>query len=182
MPEPISAVAGSTIDPTQLATINQEYGLPNTGPENNTAIDKDAFLKLLVAQLKYQDPLDPSSSEEFISTTAQFTTVEQLTKLTEQGESQAANSAMMTASALVGREVTVIDELGMRVTATVDRAQLVNGQVQLQTDRGVLGLNQIVGIGPWAPTPGSPPNPPTAPATTPMTTPSDQNSPQGSNQ
>lgn len=182
MPEPISAVAGSTIDPTQLASINQEYGLPNAGPENNTTIDKDAFLKLLVAQLKYQDPLDPSSSEEFISTTAQFTTVEQLTKLTEQGESQAANSAMITASTMVGREVTVIDDLGMRVTATVDRAQLVNGQVQLQTDRGVLGLNQIVGIGPWTSTAGSTPITTPTPTTAPTTAPSNQNPPQGSNQ
>lgn len=164
MPEPISAVAGSTIDPTRLAPINQtfmeDFGLPTAGPENNTTIDKDAFLKLLVAQLKYQDPLNPSSSEEFISTTAQFTTVEQLTKLTEQGESQAANSAMTTASALVGREVTVIDELGMRVTATVDRAQLVSGRVQLQTDRGMLGLDQILGIGPMASTTRSTLNPP----------------------
>ncbi len=137
----VSAVAGSTVDPTQL------YGLPTTGAEDNTTIDQDAFLKLLVAQLRFQDPLDPSSSEEFISTTAQFTTVEQLTKLTEQGEASATSTALNTGSALVGREITVLDATGLPVSATVQQAQIISGEVILVTELGGVYLNQIIGIG-----------------------------------
>ncbi len=151
----VSAVAGATVDPTQL------YGVPNTGAEDNTTIDQDAFLKLLVAQLRFQDPLDPSSSEEFISTTAQFTTVEQLTKLTEQGEAAATQTALNTASALVGREVTVLDVTGLPVTTTVQQAQILGGEVVLATDLGAIGLTQIIGIGsvePVSDTPTSDPD------------------------
>ena len=137
----VSAVAGSTVDPTQL------YGLPTTGAEDNTTIDQDAFLKLLVAQLRFQDPLDPSSSEEFISTTAQFTTVEQLTKLTAQGEASATANALNTASALVGREITVLDATGLPVSATVQQAQIISDEVILVTELGGVYLNQIIGIG-----------------------------------
>ena len=44
-------------------------------------IDKDMFLKLLVTRLKYQDPLNPASPDEFMAQTAQFTSVEKLTQL-----------------------------------------------------------------------------------------------------
>ena len=66
---------------------------------------KDAFLKLLVAQLRYQDPLNPAEGAEFIAQTAQFTQVE---KLQEVADSTAAALTMQQrwgAGATVGREV-----------------------------------------------------------------------------
>lgn len=47
-------------------------------PTNKVATDKDTFLKLLVAQLTHQDPLNPVEDKEFIAQLAQFTTVEEL--------------------------------------------------------------------------------------------------------
>ena len=44
---------------------------------------KDTFLKLLVAQLKYQNPLEPTDSAAFMAQTAQFTVVEKLDALTK---------------------------------------------------------------------------------------------------
>ncbi|MDR2124576.1 MAG: flagellar hook assembly protein FlgD [Desulfovibrio sp.] len=45
---------------------------------DRVATDKDTFLKLLVAQLTHQDPLNPVEDKEFIAQLAQFTTVEEL--------------------------------------------------------------------------------------------------------
>ncbi|MDF2545841.1 flagellar hook assembly protein FlgD [Anaerosolibacter sp.] len=56
---------------------NQYNTTPNTKTENS-ALDKDAFLKLLVTQLKHQDPLNPVEDKEFIAQMAQFTTLEQI--------------------------------------------------------------------------------------------------------
>lgn len=45
--------------------------------EFNSSLDKDAFLKILVTQLKYQNPLQPTNDTEFIGQMAQFSTLEQ---------------------------------------------------------------------------------------------------------
>lgn len=50
---------------------------PNVAKEFNSNLDKDAFLKLLVTQLKYQDPLNPAKDNEFIGQMAQFSALEQ---------------------------------------------------------------------------------------------------------
>lgn len=68
----------------------------------NTAngYDKDSFLKILVAQMKYQDPMEPTSNTEYISQYATFTQVEQLNNM--------ANSMNLSrASELVGKTVTI---------------------------------------------------------------------------
>ncbi len=49
----------------------------------STNIDKDAFLTLLVTQLKNQDPTNPQSNEEFIAQLATFSSLEQLTQINE---------------------------------------------------------------------------------------------------
>jgi len=63
-------------------------------------MDKDAFLKLLVAQMKYQDPLEPTSNTEFIAQYASFTQVEQL-------QNMSANLELSRASSYVGQTVTI---------------------------------------------------------------------------
>ena len=50
----------------------------SNGPK---AMGQDDFLKLLVTQLQHQDPLKPIENEDFIAQTAQFTQLEQLSKL-----------------------------------------------------------------------------------------------------
>ncbi|MBM3282716.1 flagellar hook capping protein [Candidatus Gottesmanbacteria bacterium] len=46
-------------------------------------LDKDAFLRLLVTQLRYQNPVNPLGNEQFISQTAEFSALEQLQELSK---------------------------------------------------------------------------------------------------
>lgn len=71
--------------------------------EKNTqakGYDKDSFLKILVAQMKYQDPMEPTSNTEYISQYATFTQVEQMNNM--------ANAMSLSrASEMVGKTVTI---------------------------------------------------------------------------
>lgn len=101
----------------QPITIYQPVDPNSTAPLPSKDIDKNAFLKLLVTQLEHQDPLDPSSPEEFASQLAQFSSLEQLTNLnnllTAQATSQAQSTLTTTTSlgaSLIGREVLASDD------------------------------------------------------------------------
>jgi flagellar basal-body rod modification protein FlgD len=73
---------------------------------DNTAMGKDAFLKLLVAQLKYQDPSKPADGSQFLAQTAQFTQVEKLEELAKVQQDTLNAQLMVGASSLIGRTVT----------------------------------------------------------------------------
>jgi len=77
-------------------------------PGDKTNLGKDAFLKLLVAQMENQDPLNPQSNEEFIAQLSQFTQVEQLLNLNDNFDSlyMAMNSVNNTSmTQLLGKNV-----------------------------------------------------------------------------
>ena len=139
----VSAVAGATVNPT-ASGLSSTYALGSEQPSNE--LDREAFLKLLVTQLKYQDPLNPSDPSDFIATTAQFTTIEELQKMAEQQAAAAVNSSLTTASAMVGRTIGIIDQSGNTISALVERAQVVSGEVRLATELGEFGLDEVVEI------------------------------------
>ncbi len=77
-----------------------------------TDLGRDQFLKLLVTQLKFQDPLNPLEPDAFAAQLAQFSSVEQLTKLNETISAQQQDSALRTlldkttlGASLIGRHV-----------------------------------------------------------------------------
>jgi flagellar basal-body rod modification protein FlgD len=75
-----------------------------------SSLDKDAFLELLVAQLRNQNPLEPMSNTEFVAQLAQFSSVEQLTALNDgvgMLQMQQMGIANTQAASLIGQEVEV---------------------------------------------------------------------------
>ncbi|MBG0826076.1 flagellar hook capping protein [Planomonospora sp. ID91781] len=71
----------------------------------NSRLDKDTFLKLLVAQMRYQDPSNPTDTSAFMSQTAQFTEVERMEELVKQQGELLAAQLQLSASSLVGKTV-----------------------------------------------------------------------------
>jgi flagellar basal-body rod modification protein FlgD len=85
---------------------------------------KDTFLKLLVAQLKYQNPLSPTDGAQFMAQTAQFTMVERLEDLATQSTELLAAARAQSATALVGRRVTATGQDGKDVQGIVTGVRL----------------------------------------------------------
>jgi len=104
-----SATSATAANPSQAARASQREG---------NAFDQDAFLKILVAQLSSQDPLNPLDQNEFIAQMAQFTQVEQTLKLNENLQTLG-NTLRFSTSLLVGAHVRYINESGENVTGTI---------------------------------------------------------------
>ncbi|MCH5341724.1 MAG: flagellar hook capping protein [Acetatifactor sp.] len=83
---------------------------------STSGMDKEAFLQLLVAQMRYQDPLEPTSNTEYISQYAQFSQVEQI-------QNMAATMELQRASSLVGQEVYI------KTTTSSGDTKYIRGQV-----------------------------------------------------
>jgi flagellar basal-body rod modification protein FlgD len=98
---------------------------PATSEVNrNDQMGKDVFLKLLVAQLRYQDPSNPADSNQMMSQTATFTQVEKLEEIAKQNSALLALQRSSSAAALVGRTVTYTDENGAPKTGTVSSVRI----------------------------------------------------------
>src|SRR3954464_3927585 len=82
-------------------------------------LDSATFLKLLVAQLKYQDPTSPADATQFLSETAQFSVVQKLDALSAPDQKALDASKGQTAASLIGLKVTYTDVAGMNHTGTV---------------------------------------------------------------
>ena len=115
MTSPISGSTGASEAAKAAAAQSGE-----TARTSKSLGDKDTFLKLLVAQLKYQDPSKPADSTAFLAQTAQFTQVEKLEDMINMLQSQ----RMIGASSLVGKTVTYMDATGAHQTGVITAAKL----------------------------------------------------------
>jgi flagellar basal-body rod modification protein FlgD len=77
-----------------------------TKPVDAAASDKDMFMKLLVAQLKYQNPMSPTDGNQYMQQMAIFTQVEKLGQLVDAQAQQQAWELKLAAEGMVGRQVT----------------------------------------------------------------------------
>lgn len=141
----------TSISSTPLGIVPAATRLAAAAKKSGSELDQDAFLKLLVAQLKYQDPSKPVDSSEFMSQTAQFTQVQKLTEMATSTADLLAAQRVLGGSALIGRTVTYVGTDGKDVSGVVTAASFsaVNGatvRVGTAADAPSIAMNAITRI------------------------------------
>jgi flagellar basal-body rod modification protein FlgD len=173
MTSPINGIVSNTYDDkTARATSTYSSGTTTNAGASKSVADQDTFMKLLVAQLKYQDPSNPADSTQFLAQTAQFTQVEKLGQIADMMQAQ----QLIGASALVGRTVTYQDAEGVTHTGVVSKTKLngdseptlVVGNMDVQLSK-VTEVQQAGAAQPAATSSAAAAPAATAPATTPGT-------------
>jgi flagellar basal-body rod modification protein FlgD len=120
-----TAALGALQSTTTAATTAQQA--------SKTAVDYDAFLNLLGAQMKNQDPTNPMDSTEYVAQLASFSQVEQSVQINTRLESLLQASTLSQADALIGRTVTSADG---NVSGVVTGVKLISGGAVALLDNG----------------------------------------------
>ena len=109
-------------------------------PKAGNSVDKEAFLQLLVAQMKYQDPLQPTSNTVYISQYATFSELEQM-------QNMSSSMTLSRASELVGKEVLVESESESgkvtQVQGKVEKVVYQSNKAYLSIDGALYSMDDL---------------------------------------
>ncbi|MBQ7215858.1 MAG: flagellar hook assembly protein FlgD [Synergistaceae bacterium] len=136
-----SSLAGTATTSTSTAKAVTEA--------TNSTLGKDAFLKLLVAELSNQDPMNPMEDREFISQMATFSSLEQMQNMNSTLETMS-EANKFSAVQYIGKAVAFTkgeDAEATQVAAVVNHVWFdPNGKVVLDTTEGEVNLEDVEGV------------------------------------
>src|SRR3954464_7695479 len=114
------------IDPTTATTTTAAATATSATAKKSdpNVLGKDDFLKLMVAQMKNQDPMNPSDDKDNIAQMAQFSSLEQITNLANATQELASKMSLTQNIGLLGHTVTYTGTDGTAVSGTVDGMNL----------------------------------------------------------
>lgn len=162
--QPLTAVRALA---TAGSTSGTSTGTSNDGPVGTVGVtetaktgsgnllgglDSDVFLKLLVAQMKYQDPTNPTDSTEMLAQTAQYTVVEKLSELSKLDQQVLDASKAQSAAAILGRTVTWTDASGTARTGVVTATSWGSSTPNLTVGGSTVSLDDVTSVGATAST------------------------------
>ncbi|HOX05744.1 MAG TPA: flagellar hook capping FlgD N-terminal domain-containing protein [Planctomycetota bacterium] len=110
---------------------------------SGTKVSTDQFLKLLVMQLKNQDPLNPLSNEDFLTQLAQFQSLEETMQTAENTKNLLLGQQLAAASALIGKDVVVTGSDGADYVGNVEKVAVQDGKVLLIVGNTGVSLDEI---------------------------------------
>jgi flagellar basal-body rod modification protein FlgD len=129
-----NVVDGKIVIPDSLSSTG------GTNASGGSTLDKDAFLRLLVAQMKYQDPLEPASNTEYIAQFAQFSSLEQM-------QNMSATLELSRASSYVGQTVTIRSKTSTgeirEIEGKVDFVVFENGKAFLSINGSLYNVADV---------------------------------------
>lgn len=123
---------------------------PSSAPEDKE-LGKDAFMQLLVTQLKNQNPLEPTANDEFVAQLANFSELEQMELVNENllgmvvlQQSNALMEQLTQGSVMIGQNVVFTDDItGAESSGTVQSVKVQDGVAVLNIDGRDVPLGQV---------------------------------------
>ena len=116
----------------------------NHGKGYKNEMGKDAFLKLLITELKYQDPTRPMEDREFISQMAQFSSLEQMTNMNKEIATMVRSSRSAEGFSLLGKYVDALNPAtNRRVSGIVSSIEYRDNEQVLKVGSEEVSINDI---------------------------------------
>jgi flagellar basal-body rod modification protein FlgD len=113
----------------------------------NSQIGQQQFLNLLTAQLIHQNPLEPTSQEDFLGQLAQFSTLSGIEQLNYSFESMFKLQSLTQGATLVGKNVQYFSKSsGEKTTGIVEAASVEKGELVLTINGEKVGISDITSV------------------------------------
>lgn len=124
----------------EIQSTTSNYVLPKPPEAKTNYLDQAAFMRVLVAQLENQNPLEPMTDRDFFAQLAQLGTVQGIDRI---------GSTMQTAQAasMIGKTVAIRPETGNQmITGKVESVEIANQKVFIRVNGARYNITQVVGI------------------------------------
>jgi len=109
-------------------------------------LDKEAFMNLLVAQLRNQDPSSPMDTSQMMAQTTQLSTMERLTELADTQRESFALQMRMAAASLVGQQVSWTDAAGAAHTGNVSSVSYAGPVPMVKVGTDDVALDSVASV------------------------------------
>ena len=132
-----------SIDVSYLTSDRTAATAAASAPKDKTQLDSKAFMQLLIAQLKNQDPSSPMDTSAMMTQTTQMSTMQSLTELTTTSQNEFALQMRVAAATLVGRQVTWNDANGTEQHGEVSAVSYTSTVPTLRVGTTDVGLDEV---------------------------------------
>lgn len=140
----IDGITG-TVQAATAATASGIYSGSTTRAPKQT-MDSEVFMKLLVTQLRTQDPSAPMDTNQMISQTTQLSMMEKMTELSTTSAENFSLQMRIAAAAIVGKQVSYSDAAGVGHTGTASSVSFAGSVPQVKVGGVDVALDTISGI------------------------------------
>ena len=122
-----------------VSNVTQNTATNERTSKSQDDMGKDDFMKLLVTQLRYQDPMKPMEDKEFIAQMAQFSALEQMQNL---------NTYFLSTQAIsmIGKNVSWADDQGELHSGIVKAVNMANGTATLSIGDSLIEIDKIISV------------------------------------
>jgi flagellar basal-body rod modification protein FlgD len=142
-----------TVNPTDSSAASLFAATSDPSRVPTKTLNQDDFLKLLVAQMTSQDPMNPQSNTDFAAQMAQFTSLEQTQTMASDLATMNTQQQLLQASQLLGRTVTLQADPQTVASGVVQSVQINSGTPQILVNGKAYDLSQVLMISPASPSP-----------------------------
>jgi len=132
----IGSLPTGTLPSTSVATTSDRFNELTMGD----------FIKMMVAELENQDPMNPMSNTEMLSQISQIRSITSNDQLSASIGALTLGQALSTASSLIGTTVTGVNTLNESVTGKVDKVTIEDGEARLFVGSSIINVSDVTAI------------------------------------
>lgn len=120
-----------------------EPNIPSPAKTQELGLGRDAFMELMLAQLRNQDPLEPMGNADFLAQLAQFNALEEMKQLNESFSTLMQSQQMLQASVLIGKQVSGLGSDEQTVSGVVSAVRTFGDEITLYVGNAPIPLTSV---------------------------------------